>query len=71
LFTYQEEAAARLSETTPIGPAKHPKDEAQGLHKTSIYNTLAKGGQTSQLEKNGTSPVSRQILNQDADAKRW
>jgi hypothetical protein len=56
LFTcYQEEAAARQSETTPIGLAKRPKDEAQELHKTSIYNILAKAGQTSQLEKNDTA----------------
>jgi hypothetical protein len=57
LFTFHlEEAAARRSETTPIGPAKSPEDEAQGLHKTSIYNILAKAGQTGQLEKNGTAP---------------
>jgi hypothetical protein len=56
-FTFhQEEAAARRSETTPLGPAKSPEDEAQGLHKTSIYNILAKAGQTGQLEKNGTAP---------------
>jgi len=57
LFTFhQEEAAARRPETTPIGPAKRPKDETQGLHKTPIYNILARAGQTSQLKKNETTP---------------
>jgi hypothetical protein len=57
LFTFhQEEAAARRSETTPIGSAKRPEDEALRLHKTSIYNILAKAGQTGQLEKNSAAP---------------
>jgi hypothetical protein len=56
LFTFhQEEAAARRSETTPIDPAKRHEDEAQGLHKTSIYNILASAGQTGQLEKKTTT----------------
>jgi hypothetical protein len=29
-----------------IKPTKRPEDEAQGLHKTPIYNILAQAGQT-------------------------
>ncbi len=54
-----------------LGPAKRPKDEAQGLHKTPIYNTLAKAGQTGHAVRKRASPVSRRIRNRDADAKRW
>src|SRR6266403_1590237 len=47
LFSFhQEEAAARRSRLPQTGPAKRPKDGAQGLHKTSIYNIIRMDGQT-------------------------
>src|SRR6267154_1024553 len=73
LFTFhQEEAAARWSPDYPQkGPTKRPEDGALGLHKTPIYNTLAKAGQTGHAVRERTGPVSRRILHRDADAKRW
>src|SRR2546428_7380878 len=47
-----------------------PEDGALGLHKTSIYNTLAEAGQTGRCEIKRTSPVSRRERKRDADAKR-
>jgi hypothetical protein len=53
---HQEEAATHRSVTTPIGPAKRPKDEAQGLHKTSIYNILAKAGSNRPTQEKRNRP---------------
>ena len=38
------------------GPTKRPEDGALGLHKTPIYNTLAKAGQTATLSENAPAP---------------